>query len=348
MNSTFIAIGAGLTLLAVALVAWPVWRRRQPGDGGAVLSLAVVIIGIPLAVLGIVPAISTYPWEQPELASARSQGEAPDIGEMVSGLAARMAEAPTIEGLTMLGRSYVELQRYEAAVDTWHQAWELSRGADPMVALGYAEAQVLANRESLLTSAGDLLDEVLEQLPDEPRALWYGGLSSAARQRPAEAQARWGRLLEDPQLPAQLRQVLEQQMAALAGAGAPSAEQKQADTGGAGLQAIQVTIALSPALETPGEGMLFVIAREAGQPGPPVAVQRVPVGRFPQSVTLSNDNVMLPGRSLGDIEQLELTARLSASGDAMAASGDLYGTATPAIGAGKNLQVNLLIDSVQP
>ena len=219
MNLTFIALAAALTLLAAALVAWPIWRERQPGDGGAVLSIVMVVLGIPLAVLGIFPAISTYPWDAPERITAQpAQSTPPAVADMVNGLAARMATEPTVEGLAMLGRSYVELQRYDEAVDAWHSAWEMSAGTDPQVSLGYAEALILTNRETLLTSAGDLLDAVLLELPDEPRALWYGGLSSAARQRPAEAQARWGRLLQDPELPAQLRQVLEQQMAALSGA----------------------------------------------------------------------------------------------------------------------------------
>lgn len=351
MNLTFIALAAVLTIVAVALVAWPIWRSRQPGDGGAVLSIVMVVIGIPLAVIGIVPAISTYPWDAPEQAAAQApQTPPPMVADMVNSLAARMASEPTVEGLTMLGRSYLELQRYDEAVDAWHDAWELSAGGDPQVSLGYAEALILADRETLLTSAGDLLDAVLLELPGEPRALWYGGLSSAARQRPAEAQARWGRLLQDPELPPQLRQVLEQQMAALSGAGGATAEPAGAPAANAGgLQVIEATVALSPALAAnAGSGVLFVIAREAGQPGPPIAVQRVPVASLPQVVTLSDDNVMLPGRSLANIENLELTARLSASGDAIAAPGDLYGVATPALGAATTLRVNVLIDSVQP
>jgi cytochrome c-type biogenesis protein CcmH len=350
MNLTFIALAGALTLLAVALVVWPIWRTRQPGDGGTVLSIAMVVLGIPLAVLGIVPAISTYPWDAPERVTAQPVQDPPRaVTEMVQGLAARMATAPTVEGLAMLGRSYVELQRYAEAVDTWHAAWELAAGADPQVSLGYAEALILANRETLLTSAGDLLDAVLLELPDEPRALWYGGLSSAARQRPGEAQARWGKLLQDPELPPQLRQVLEQQMAALSGAAVPPGATAATPPAAGSLRTIEATIALSPALaEEAGAGMLFVIAREAGQPGPPVAVQRVPVDSFPQVVTLSDDNVMLPGRSLANIRNLELTARLSASGDAIAASGDLFGVATPGLGDSATLRVNLLIDSVQP
>lgn len=353
MNTSFIAAALGLTLFSVLLLAWPVWRNRDASGRAAGGTLLLLVVGLPIAVALLYAQVSTYPWNEPARVAAPAPGTPPAISEMVSGLAERMRTEPTVEGLAMLGRSYVQLQRYPEAVEAYHQAWEMSRGADPEVAVGYAEALILADRSTLRTSAADLLDSVLLQLPDDPRALWYGGLSSAARERPAEAQARWTRLLNDPELPDPLRQVLQQQLAAINAAeqgGAALVPDPTASPGAAGLQSIAVTVNLSPALEAQGGagGVLFVIAREAGQPGPPVAVQRVNVSSFPAEIELTNDNVMLPGRALADLRALELTARLSATGDALAASGDLYGVATPELADAATLNAKVLIDSVQP
>ena len=98
----------------------------------------------------------------------------------------------------------------------------------------------------------------------------------------------------------------------------------------------------------PGQS-LFVFAREADGAGPPVAVKRLQVGVFPVQVTLSDADVMMPGRKLSDVSRLRLVARFSQSGNAIQAPGDLYGELYPESleslesGAAK---LNLRIDSV--
>jgi hypothetical protein len=73
----------------------------------------------------------------------------------------------------------------------------------------------------------------------------------------------------------------------------------------------------------PPNATLFVIARR-GEGGPPLAVQRRSVGNWPQSVRLGDADAMLPGIQLAS-GPLKLIARISASGQPVAASGDLYG-----------------------
>jgi cytochrome c-type biogenesis protein CcmH len=69
---------------------------------------------------------------------------------------------------------------------------------------------------------------------------------------------------------------------------------------------------------------LFVIARR-GSGGPPLAVQRHPAGAWPRSVRLTDADAMLPGISLASGGPLKLVARISTSGQPVAASGDLVG-----------------------
>jgi cytochrome c-type biogenesis protein CcmH len=93
------------------------------------------------------------------------------------------------------------------------------------------------------------------------------------------------------------------------------------------------------------QAALFVFARAPGG-GPPVAVIRQSVNTVPGSFTLSDANSMLPGRSLADFPELALVARLSASGQPIEQSGDLFAEAT--YRQGDQGPVELIIDQVVP
>jgi cytochrome c-type biogenesis protein CcmH len=70
---------------------------------------------------------------------------------------------------------------------------------------------------------------------------------------------------------------------------------------------------------------LFVFARAADERGPPLAVLRLNVGPWPLSFELSDDNAMMPGRTLSNFKRVILEARISRSGNALAQPGDLRG-----------------------
>jgi cytochrome c-type biogenesis protein CcmH len=240
----------------------------------------------------------------------------------------------------------MSLQRYPDAVDAWNRAWELSEGKSPQISISYAEALILTDQRTLLTSAADLLDNALIALPNDSRALWYGGLSAAARQQNDIAIERFTRLLQGD-VPDNLRMIVQQQLAELGGA--PVAEEGAgAAAAEAGAISIVASIAIKPELAgkvSPG-AMLFVFARDANQAGgPPIAVKRMPASDFPITVQLTDADVMLQGSSLASVARLKLVARVSSAGTAIAAAGDLYGETIPSIAPGEN-SVGLTIDSV--
>jgi cytochrome c-type biogenesis protein CcmH len=70
--------------------------------------------------------------------------------------------------------------------------------------------------------------------------------------------------------------------------------------------------------------VLYVIARR-GSGGPPLAVQRRAITGWPVTLRLGDADAMLPGISLAGAGPLTLIARISASGQPVAASGDLFG-----------------------
>lgn len=336
MNGMIYAGGAGLTLLALLFVVVPLLKYRKEGAVGIVLPILIIVF--PLAVGSIYSSVTTYQADAETVVETVNQVAPAD--ELVLDLAKRMRTEPTLEGLTMLGTTYLRLQRYQEAVDAWHQAWEMTDGKDVDVSISYAEALVLADRSTLKTSAVDLLEFALQERPDNAKANWYGGLSAAARGNNELAIQRWTLVLNDPQLPPDARMALQQQLATMGTAGLPV-------TVTAGT-VISATIDISPELAAQDTAnlFLFLIARDVNRPRPPLAVRRVPVAGFPLTLELGDANLMVPGSNLGDVEQLEVIARISQSGEPVAASGDLYGEMIPAIDDNGKLKADILIDSI--
>ncbi len=346
MTPSMYAAGAALILLALAFLVIPLLRHRKQSAVGIALTLVVLLL--PLSVAGLYASVSNYSWEKiPGAENVVSATKAP-VNEMIVELAKRLETQPDLDGFILLGRSYMSLQRYADAVDAWYRAWDMTKGESAEVSLNYAEALILADKRTLVTSAADLLDNVLEAMPNDPRALWYGGLSAASRQLNELAIERFTRLLQ-ADLPDNMRKVVQTQLAQLgADPGLAAGEQpnltKDSTTGNVSITAT-VSIASELAnLVKPG-AMLFVFARDGDKPGPPVAVKRLAAAQLPIKAVLTDADAMVSGASLAKISALKIVARISASGEPIAAPGDLYGEVRPAMKAGDNA-VNIVIDRI--
>ena len=71
---------------------------------------------------------------------------------------------------------------------------------------------------------------------------------------------------------------------------------------------------------------LFIYATDANSPGPPLAVLRLRVERWPMSFVLDDADAMIPGRNLSASKSVQLEARVSPTGEALPRPGDLVGT----------------------
>jgi cytochrome c-type biogenesis protein CcmH len=111
---------------------------------------------------------------------------------------------------------------------------------------------------------------------------------------------------------------------------------------------IRVAVTIDPGLAgkvKPGS-TVFVSAREAGIPGPPLAAVRLSSDELPTTVVLSDANEMVEGRNLSSVDEVQVVARVAFGGTAVVASGDLIGEARHRKGAAPDLSV--VIDKVSP
>ena len=208
----------------------------------------------------------------------------------------------------------------------------------------HAEAMILAGREIVSEEVRGPLEQTLVLQADHPKALWYGGIAAREAGEPNLAIERWQRL-KSLSPPEELLRVLDQEIAATYQAMGVEPPAVVADAPIETLR-FDIGISLSPAITTDGEfAALFVLLRRAGGGGPPIAARRLPVD-LPVEIVIGPEHAMIAGTSFEDLGSLVLVARLSRSGNAIAASGDLEGRVD--IDPGSRVPITVMIDAVVP
>jgi cytochrome c-type biogenesis protein CcmH len=94
--------------------------------------------------------------------------------------------------------------------------------------------------------------------------------------------------------------------------------------------AVSGRVELSPALraQTTSEETVFIFARAVNGSRMPLAVQRVRVANLPFDFKLDDSQAMSPDNKISSAKALRIEVRVSKSGQAMPASGDLTGSST--------------------
>ena len=370
--TTFLILCAVMILAALALILVPLLRKAPPADGQdksanrAVPAAVVMMIALPLGASAFYGATSNFPWDNPGALASGAAGHAQSGGsmqEVTSQLEERLQKNPgDFEGWRMLGRTYLVSGRADDAVAAYEKASALGGGRDPEVELDLAEALVLAGKPEAQGRARTIIEAALAADENNQKALWYSGLMAVRAEDPDTARKQWSRLLETNP-PEEIRQILVAQLAELgvavpqaAGAApmgsAMGAAPAAGATAGAATAAkgrtIRVAVSVDPTLAgkvTPGT-TVFVSAREAGIPGPPIAAVRIATDQLPTTVVLSDANSMIEGRDLSSVDEVQLVARVAFGGTAVTASGDLLGEATHRKGAPED--VSVVINRVSP
>ena len=323
-------------------------QAQGQADNDRVLSLVVVIM-LPLLALALY-----YKLGQPDLVNANGgppqqaaqpgpNDELPSIEELVVGLENKLHQNPDDErGLWMLTRTYMAMGRIEEALVPVTHLYQLT-GEEPAVMLLYANVLMLNNKESFVGEPIEVIEKALAIEPQNTTGLWLAGMAAMESGNREEAVSHWQKLLplvaEDEKARQQVEQLLQE-----AGASQPKATEETKPVSDA---TVRVEVSLAKELqELVGEGAtLFVFARaEDGLPMP-VAAQRLPASELPVTLTLSDETAMMPARKLSDFDTVIVVARISSSGNAIAAAGDLSSQSRK-VEVGNEEVVRLQIDEV--
>ncbi len=347
--STFYILATVMVVMAMLLVGWPLVRtfgeKESSSRKNNLVAGLIIMLAIPASAAWFYGDVSTWDWNQSGSQGAQQaephDTSAGNLASMAEKLEARLnAEGGSPSDWMLLGRTYLRSGSTAKGMAAFDKGMALGGENDPAALLQYDQALVELDEAFISGRAGELFEKALALNPEDPGSLWWGGFAAQATNRLADARARWSKLLTmNP--PENVVQILNDQIAGIdqaIGAAPPGATaaaepvvskpvakatQENIPEGTIALHvSVDPQLDLS-ALKNPAA--VFIIARQAGVPGPPIAVIRKTTADLPATIMLSDANAMIAGTSLTGIEELQLIARVSMSGRPMAAAGDLYG-----------------------
>lgn len=301
-----------------------------------------VTAGVLYGMLGQPEGIGAAKRSAPDAAPVSAE----DFAAMTEKLAERMRNDPGDPiGWLMLGRAYKALERYPEAVDALAEA-DRRRPADAEIMVEYAEA--LAQMSGTLAGQPRrLLERALTIAPNDAKALTMAGGAAFEAHEYRKAIAYWEKLSiqipKDSDLGQALAAGIERARTLEAGGTAEAPVEHNAAQG-----AISGRVSLAAELKdnvAPND-TVFIFARAAQGARMPLAIVRKQVKDLPTTFALDDSSAMNDQARLSRAGEVIVTARVSRSGNATPASGDLQGE-SKVVAPGAN-GVMITIDQVLP
>jgi len=294
----------------------------------------------------------------PAPAQAETAGSAPSPTVSAAELERRVAANPRDAQAWLALADARRTQRdYAGARNAYRKAVDLHA----MSAQSWADyADVLGSLAggSLSGEAGRAIDSALAMDPANPKALWLKASEANEQHRYAEALTWWKKLraVVPPDSPdARMVDANIAEATSLAGqstspatAALPAAGTSASGASAAATSApaeVSGTVSLDQrfSARVQSDATLFIYAKAADSPGPPLAVLRTTVGAWPVNFRLDDSMAMIPSRRLSQFDRVVIEARISRSGQATPTAGDLYVTSPvlhPAPGTRLALVIN--------
>lgn len=301
----------------------------------------------------------------PEGGSAAASAE--EFAAVVERLAQKLKDQPdNAEGWAMLARSYARLSRPAEALTAYAKAVTL-KGDDPQLLADYADLMAFQNNRTLAGEPTQLIERALKLDPNHPKALALAGSAAFDRKDFSVAVRHWELLasLSPPgsEFLTQLQGGIDEARklgglppavaAATAAAPAASTARPAASTAApvaptaapAATSSARITgtVRLAPALASrvSPEDTVFVLARPAEGSRMPLAVSRHRVKDLPLQFSLDDSMAMAPTGRLSLFERVVVVARISKTGQAMSAAGDISGQSAPVSNSSRDLVIEL-------
>jgi len=167
--------------------------KAPPSGPGALnrVVMAAIAVVLPAGAVGLYlllgsPGLPDEPFAERAQSQATAQASPHQMGganQSVDTLVARLAERlrqnpDNLQGWLLLGRTYMQMARFDDAVDAFHHAVDLSKD-DMNVAVDYAEALVQASGGTVVPEAHQLFEAALKDNPGNIQARYYLGVEKA-------------------------------------------------------------------------------------------------------------------------------------------------------------------------
>jgi len=316
------------------------------------IAISLLAILLPLSALGVYMQVGTP--EALNSVAAKNQPSKQQVDDMIAEVEKRLEENPNdLEGWQVLAQTYLALGRYQEARQGFQRILSLG-GESAHAYASLADATALAAGGQITEVAAQYLKSALAINPNNRQALWLSGLGAAQRGDKAMAKTHWGRLvplLDDaPQQQQELRSMIQENFGD-AGEEINIAPRTQSElqTQSANMNQIGLTLNVSLSTEmaqlADPSDFVFIFARAQQGPPAPLAVKRLRVADLPATLTLSDADAMVAAMTLSKFENVNVSARVSKSGQPIAQPGDLQSPLIPSKNASPET-IELLISDI--
>ena len=268
---------------------------------------------------------------QTAVAQDANQPTPEQINAMIAKVKQRLEKEPdNVEGWTILARTHYAMGNFqEAAVAYAALASLVPYDADLLA--DYADALAMSQGKSFAGKPMELVQLALKIDPTQWKALAMAGSEAFERKDYKAAADFWQRLQDAAPADSPIRERLKASIdEARSLAGMPAIAQNEKGSSAATAsegRSVSGTVTLSPTLasKVKPDDSVFVFARPADGSRMPVAVVRARVSELPLQFTLDDSRAMAPTAKISALNEVVVNARVSRSGNAIPASGDLEG-----------------------
>ncbi|MBY6198780.1 c-type cytochrome biogenesis protein CcmI [Vibrio hangzhouensis] len=234
-------------------------------------------------------------------------------------------------GWLLLGRIALANRDVATATDAMENAYRIEPdNAD--VKLGYAQALMMSQDEMDQNRARSLLTSLIQEEYVDLRVFSLLAFDAFEREDFASAIRYWSvmqRMIgpEDSRYEMLTRSI-------------ESAKARMGEPVVKG-ESVAVEISLSSGVQVSEGAALIVSVHPADGSPMPVAAARYPLGSFPRTVVLDDNNSMMEGRKLSSLEGLLVRVRIDSDGNVATRDGDWYGESQPAkLGETVKVEIN--------
>ncbi|MDP6078686.1 MAG: c-type cytochrome biogenesis protein CcmI [Arenicellales bacterium] len=258
-----------------------------------------------------------------------SEKKLPPVAILIEQLEKKVTQNPDdLRGLLLLTNAYMSLRRYADAVPLFERWQALDENNADLLAR-YADALAMANKGDLTGKPTALLERALQINPNQIQALWLAAMAADEQHDLSTALVYLthlqGLVVDNQEAHKEVTAMIASAQSRAATPGVTPSSTSSTDSAPPARLSILVELDPAVAQGVSTTDTVFVYARPIGGSKMPIAITRRRAVEFPLRVILDDSLAVMPSQKLSDVEQVEIVARISRTGNAMPTPGDIIG-----------------------
>ena len=324
----------------------------------ALIPVSAYLLYFELGSLDELSELQALQFDDNQIKEAKHAAEQGDITALLKQLHEKLlANQDNLEGWALLARSSMNSGNYLLAEESYLQIIRLLESTNQDSAPVYgllAQSRYYQNRESMTDNVDSAIKEALARDPNEVNSLGLLAIHSFTINKFETAIRYWKQILEfSPDHPSRIsiEAGIERAQSALEiplkADQVTEVESYQISKNTNQVAQVILNLSLSPEVRgmvSPTD-VIFVFAKSNDKDAPPMplAARKISVNDLPITLSLTDKNSMSPMAKLSDSSSVNVSARVSMSGQPIASPGDFEGS-VKAISVLDNKSISLVID----